>query len=424
MHEFQDRDTGHRPAPTAMPPAVPYDPDAFDDLLPRCARFTVRTEAGPPRLTVCLPHLHRGHVFGGMASALALAAYLAGRYAAVRAVVLTPLPGPDERIDLGAALGRNGADIETAGLYDGREIVFHPGDVLLCPNWRAVLVWEKVAALFAAAGRKANPFYYFIQDWEPGFYPMGLKHLAAEGTYRHGEACVAVFHSRELHRFFAAKNYAFAHPVVLTPSLDPLLRSLLASLDGKTPPRRTDRINVLVYGRPGHHRNCFPAVLACIAAYVATYGATQGRDVAFYSAGTPHEDVDFGNGTLLHSLGTLSMPDYAAALLQSHVGMALMASPHPSYPPLEMACFGLEVLTNAVPPAKDLSRTHPRIRNIDPGDPQQAAAVLARAIAAARERAGRETEIVFPKSLSRLDWDANFRQAGLPVLAGGPPAHG
>ncbi|EFL49626.1 conserved hypothetical protein [Solidesulfovibrio fructosivorans JJ]] len=406
-----------------MTASVPYDPDAFDDLLPPRARFAVRREPGPPRLNICLPHLHREHLFGGMASALALAAHLAPRYAAVRCLVLTPLPEASGRIDCGAALLRRpGEVVETVSLHDGAEIVFHPADVLLCPNWRTVLVWERAAALFAAAGMPPIPFYYFILDWEPGFYPMGLKHLAAEGTYRHGEYCQAVFHSRELYRFFAARNYAFDNPVVVRPSLDPLLRAVLGGLGGAIPARQGERINVLVYGRPGHHRNCFPALMAVIAAYAEAYGESQGRDVAFVSAGTPHEDVDFGHGTVLTSLGTLTMADYAAALLQSHVGMALMASPHPSYPPLEMACFGLETLTNAYPPAKDLSREHPRIRNIDPTDPKGAAEMLAQAIEAARARAGRETPIVFPKSVSPLDWSANFHRAGLPVLGGGEAA--
>lgn len=405
-----------------MPSIVPYDPDAFDDLLPRCARFAVSREKEPSRLTLVLPHFHRQHVFGGMASALELAAFLAGHYAAVRCIVTTPLPDPADRIDIAATpLGRKKTAVETVSLHDGREIRFHAGDILLCPNWRSVLVWEQAAALFRQADIPPPPFYYLIQDWEPGFYPMGIKHLAAEATYRHGEACVPIFHSRELYRFFAARNYPFVNPVVLLPSLDRVLLHFLESLGGATPPRRGEPLRVLVYGRPGHHRNCFPALLAAIGAYADTYGPVQGGNVAFFSAGIPHEDVAFANGITLKSCGTLSLTDYAATLLQCHVGMALMASPHPSYPPLEMACFGLEVLTNSYPRAKDLSRDHPRIRNIDPGNPQQAAHVLAQALDAARGRAGEETEIVFPKGISRCDWSANFRAARLPILRGQSP---
>lgn len=398
-----------------MTTVVAYQPEAFTDLLPARARFALDHEAAPPRLNVCLPHLHREHVFGGMTSALELAAHLAGHYAGLRVIVLNPLPPQAGRIALAPILGRDEAAIETVSLHDDDALVFHPGDILLCPNWRTVLVWERLAGLCAAAGLAPPPFYYFIQDWEPGFYPMGLKHLAAEGTYRHAGHGLPIFNSRELHRFFLARGYPCDKAVVIRPSLDNFLLYLLSNLDFKLPPKRADRVNVLVYGRPGHHRNCFPAVLACLAAYSEVHGRTQGRGVDFYSAGMPHEDVSFANGMTLRSLGTLSMPDYAATLLQSHVGLALMASPHPSYPPLEMACFGLEVLTNAYP-GKDLSREHPRIRNIDPTDPVRAAGELARAIDTAVPRVGRQSPAIFPKSLSPLSWPANFQQAGLPVL--------
>jgi O-antigen biosynthesis protein len=42
----------------------------------------------------------------------------------------------------------------------------------------------------------------------------------------------------------------------------------------------------------------------------------------------------------------LSLPHYARVLRDSAVGMSWMVSPHPSYPPLEMAHFGMWVLTN------------------------------------------------------------------------------
>ena len=38
--------------------------------------------------------------------------------------------------------------------------------------------------------------------------------------------------------------------------------------------------------------------------------------------------------------------EYAKILEESYAGISLMASPHPSYPPLEMASFGVKVITN------------------------------------------------------------------------------
>ena len=65
------------------------------------------------------------------------------------------------------------------------------------------------------------------------------------------------------------------------------------------------------------------------------------------SAGEKFEDVDIGKGLKIHSVGKLSLDEYAKLMLESRIGISLMVSPHPSYPPLEMAMFGMKVITNS-----------------------------------------------------------------------------
>ena len=48
----------------------------------------------------------------------------------------------------------------------------------------------------------------------------------------------------------------------------------------------------------------------------------------------------------LSVLGKLTLEQYAYWLNRSTIGISLMLSPHPSYPPLEMAEAGLMVITN------------------------------------------------------------------------------
>ena len=52
-----------------------------------------------------------------------------------------------------------------------------------------------------------------------------------------------------------------------------------------------------------------------------------------------------------------------------------MISPHPSYPPLEFAHYGLRVLTNSFG-EKDLSRWHDNIWSVDDLRPESVAAEL------------------------------------------------
>ncbi|MDZ7627825.1 MAG: hypothetical protein U5J99_05365 [Parvularculaceae bacterium] len=59
-----------------------------------------------------------------------------------------------------------------------------------------------------------------------------------------------------------------------------------------------------------------------------------------------------------------------------------MVSPHPSYPPLEMASAGMQVVANAYE-GKDLSLRAPNIRSVYGLNPQALAAKIGEAVIAA-----------------------------------------
>ena len=64
------------------------------------------------------------------------------------------------------------------------------------------------------------------------------------------------------------------------------------------------------------------------------------------SAGELFSDIDLGKGKILHSIGKVSLAEYAEIMSETKVAVSLMVSPHPSYPPLEMSSFGIKVITN------------------------------------------------------------------------------
>ena len=57
------------------------------------------------------------------------------------------------------------------------------------------------------------------------------------------------------------------------------------------------------------------------------------------------------------------------------IGVSLMLSPHPSYPPLEMAMFGMEIITNKYA-NKDLSKITKCIHSVDAIEPNNIAKYL------------------------------------------------
>jgi hypothetical protein len=71
--------------------------------------------------------------------------------------------------------------------------------------------------------------------------------------------------------------------------------------------------------------------------------------------------VDLGAGTKVRRLEKLTWHDYRAVLRDMHLGLSLMASPHPSYPPLDLAASGAFVVTNSWPGKQSLSAISDRI---------------------------------------------------------------
>src|SRR4029079_19452217 len=82
------------------------------------------------------------------------------------------------------------------------------------------------------------------------------------------------------------------------------------------------------------------------------------------SVGRPHPPVELGRGLRMRALGKLDIEAYASLLTESAVGLSLMVSPHPSYPPLDMAHLGMRVVTNRFGP-KDLATWHENIRSTE-----------------------------------------------------------
>ena len=107
---------------------------------------------------------------------------------------------------------------------------------------------------------------------------------------------------------------------------------------------------------------------------------------------------------------------YAALLAQAHVGISLMASPHPSYPPLEMATCGAYTITNDFA-NKRLAKAHPLFHCLEHPVPDELARALVQGIAWAREHAGKPMTAQLPANMSRLSWQQNVKRADIqPIL--------
>lgn len=370
-----------------------------------------RPEA-PARLNVVLPHVDVHGAFGGISTAVELARLLAEGYASVRLVSQMPLPEPGKMF----APIKPGADglNEAVSLAGSGGLVCHGREVFLCTHWSTVGAWEAYGRAMEHVGLRAPDFYYLIQDFEPDFLPEGEKRFRALASYGHGERCTAVINSRELARHFSLLGYRFARTHAFAPSLNPELRTFLDDRGWMLAKPEPTPLVILAYGRPLSPRNRFQTVVEGLARFIGAIPENEKVRYAFFSVGQPHQDIMLCPGAVLKSLGKLPLARYASLLEQAHVGLSLMASPHPSYPPLEMALFGLKTVTNRHA-SKNLSRSHPGIVSIDEACAQAVAKGLAEACRMVWEESSPE-KAVLPSSLSPLPWRQNLRGLKLKTI--------
>jgi hypothetical protein len=372
-----------RSSPATSPSSVSAGGKPVAAGLPELHRVALRQapEApGEPRLNLLLPTLNPGRTFGGARTALDLFDAVAASFPRRRIVTFTPvaeeavagLPGycfvaagedaPDDRQVVAAPRG------EEASLAVG------PDDVFLATFWTTAELAARISGWQAQEfGRPIRPFAYLVQDFEPGFYPWSAQSELARGTYASDVPTIAVVNSSLLRDHLAGEGLGFAAEYTFEPRLDAALRPFLDE-----PPRERQR-RIVVYGRPETPRNAFPLVVEGLRAWVAA--DPKAAEWTVESAGRSHPPIELGGGLRLRSLGKLNLDAYGALLRESAVGLSLMISPHPSYPPLDMAHLGMLVVTNRFG-AKDLSTWHENIRSVPAMTASGIAAALRDATAA------------------------------------------
>lgn len=342
---------------------------------------TVAGSALQPRLTLIVPSISPRQIFGGISTALELfRGVIGGLGAGTRARMLTidPRPTAADAAALGATLagpsGSSSDAVVVAPLHADAPVAIDRNDVFMATYWpTALAAGFLVEAQAALHGLAARQFIYLIQDFESGFYPWSAEYALSEATYSaHPERVIAVFNTSVLRDYFAAAGYRFHRQASFEPALNRRLRAFLPDANGAVAKERL----LLVYGRPSAPRNAFP--LVCAALRRACQELPHAREWRYVSLGEKHNDVALGRGCTLTSCGKVSLEAYADYLRRAAVGLSLMMSPHPSYPPLEMAQFGALTISNCFA-NKDPSRLHPNIRGVATLTPMALGSAVAQA---------------------------------------------
>jgi glycosyltransferase involved in cell wall biosynthesis len=207
--------------------------------------------------------------------------------------------------------------------YDGQ---FRQSDVILATHWTTVNA--------ALEGRRhTGEVMYFVQDFEPWFYPMGSDYVLAENTYRQGLYCISSgpWCEQRLKANYGVEADHFRFPVD---------NGIYRPVERSGPSG-----DVVFFAKPEMPRRCFEIGSAALAhlhrlrpdLHIVLYGSRELR----------HRTFEFP-ATVLEVVPTIQ--DLAALYANADLGM-VFSTTNPSLVPYEMMASGCPVVDLDLPGA-------------------------------------------------------------------------
>lgn len=179
--------------------------------------------------------------------------------------------------------------------------------------------------------------FYFMQDYEPLFYPAGSYYAMSEATYRFGFH--GIVNTPGLYDF-VTKTYGMRAEYFI-PAVD---RHIF--FPKENPPdisvKKTEKMKLFLYGRPHHERNAFELAIAT----ARKIKEHLKENIEIVSAGSEWDTKEYGVEEIITNLGLLSYRETAELYRSCDFGLILMFTKHPSYIPLELMASGSIVITN------------------------------------------------------------------------------
>lgn len=307
--------------------------------------FTV-PRTGRPRISIVTDSINKGSLFGGVGTSMILAALLVQqRGARLRVVTRTE---PAQTANLHSVLSLYGLAIDDevefafAHVHAPQAAVnVFPDELFITTSW-----WTTESTLAAIAPSR---ILYVLQEDERMFYPAGDDQLRCMRTLAHDGVHVVVNTQGLLEHLIASGLPHLARRArSFEPAFPPAVYRPQPRVEGQ-------RRRLMFYARPNHLRNLFYFGLEVIDQAVAQGVIDTGAwEILFVGAHIPSVALCDGSTPMCHE--HLSWTDYAALAGTIDVAFSLMYTPHPSYPPLDLAASGAVVVSNRHGNKQDLSQ--------------------------------------------------------------------
>ncbi|WFP62236.1 rhamnan synthesis F family protein [Mesorhizobium sp. WSM4904] len=341
-----------------------------------------RSNSRKPRINLLLPTIDPLWIFGGISTAIKVFDEIAAELPDFDKRIVV-LDSPVERSHLQNFPGY------VLNPHTGHAVVFEAfnrthgldvreDDVYISTAWWSEYLRRSIARFQEKAFGRSSSAVYFIQDYESNFVQWSSRWAIAESTYDLGQGVIPLVNSEELSTFLKDRfDIAGQHVVPYQVN-----RTIERAIE-RVPKERI----ILCYGRPTAARNCFEIIVDGLSLWQQRdpVNAIKWQVVFLGENFDPTKTWPVQNCTVP---GKVSLEEYAGYLSRASVGISLMISPHPSYPPLEMAHAGLITISNNYD-SKNISERSENLIGIDRVTPDEVAAALEESIKLAEENIGR-----------------------------------
>jgi len=328
----------------------PYFDSLFEQQWAQLAPLPVAHLASVgPRVTVLTDSVGPSSLFGGVGTSVILAILLANRFGAtLRIATRTEAPDPSVVATLEQASGvRLEGALETAYVPVGgeHELAITDDEILLTTSW-----WTTRATLGSTVPREQ--VLYLLQEDERMFYAFGDERLMCSETLGERGFTVVVNTQRLLDHLGSPDNYPHLaeEAIALTPAFPGGLPRDGADLG----PRAEGKRRLFFYSRPENARNLFWRG-GTVLSRAVEQGLIDPEVWELHLVGRRTPDLTFPRDTKPLVVEGLNWLDYQALVHTIDAALVLMDTPHPSYPPLDLAAAGVPVLTNTHGSKQDLS---------------------------------------------------------------------
>lgn len=301
-----------------------YDTDAAE--VSRSRALCAAAPAGPLRKVAWITPNFDVPFYGGVHTILRAADFMLRHHSVAPVIAVL---GAKHTGGVRAAIGRAFPELARAVELHAMEDADSPldtgeVDAAICTLWTT-------AFPLLRSGQTRRKFY-FVQDWEPLFYPAGTISGIVEATYRFGFH--AVCNTRSLARSYRELGGTADH---FEPSVD---TEVFRPRRQSEPEDETFRL--FCYARPSTPRNCFDTLSPALHDLKQRHG--DGIDII--TAGSYWNPEGYGLGGVVRHLGLLPYAETGLLYRGCDAGLVAMATRHPSYLPFELMACGATVITN------------------------------------------------------------------------------